>query len=170
MAAKKSPSKKKTVTKAVAKKKVAKKTVSKKKVAKKTVAKKTVTKKAPAKKKAVKKKAVQPATAKKEAPEKEASKNEAKKGVTQPTSAPTPVQKPKPVPEGKFTAAAVNMGHIFSLRPRVQTSFRQADFRTAKIHLQHEGFETLEDAVRAVAEKALELTLGSDNQSSGKRR
>jgi hypothetical protein len=168
MAAKKSPSKKKTVTKAVGKKKVAKKEVAKKTSdQKKSASKKKVVKKAPAKKaaKTVAKKIEAP---KKETPKKEAPKQETKKVVAQPA----PVSKPKSVPQGTFLAAAVNLGHVFSLKPRVETSFRQADFRTAKLHLQDEGYETLEDAIRAVAEKALELTLGggAGGNSKGKRR
>lgn len=116
------------------------KAAAKKKVAKKKIAKKKVVKKAPAKK---------AATSKVDAPKKETTKAAAK---------------------GKFLAAAVNLGHVFALKPRVETSFRQADFRTAKLHLQDEGYETLEDAVRAVAEKALELTLGSGAPTPGGKR
>ncbi len=166
MAAKKSPSKKKTVTKAAAKKKVAKKSSSKKKVAKKKVAKKKVATKAPVKKAPVKKAPAKKA-AKTVAKKTEAPKKETKKVVT--PQAPDP--KPKSAPKGKFLAAGVNLGHVFTLRPRLETSFRQADFRTAKLHLQDEGYETLEEAVRAVAEKALELTLGgAATNTKGKRR
>lgn len=52
----------------------------------------------------------------------------------------------------------VNLGHVFALRPRVSTSFRQADFNAAKHFLRDESYASIEDAARAVAEKALELT------------
>jgi hypothetical protein len=52
----------------------------------------------------------------------------------------------------------VNLGHIFALRPRVETSFRQADFRAARQLLEDEAYASIEEAARAVAEKALELT------------
>ena len=54
----------------------------------------------------------------------------------------------------------MNLGQVFALRPRVETSFRQADFATARRQLEDESFATLEEAARAVAEKALELTHG----------
>lgn len=145
MAAKKSTTKKKTVAK--------KKEAEKKPAAKKKVVKKVANKKA-APKKEVKKAAPSAAPA------------QASKPVAKPASKPAP----KPAPKGKFIVATVNLGHVFALKPRVQTSFRQADFRTAKIHLQDEGFATFEEAARAVAEKALELTHGSGSNPPGKRR
>jgi hypothetical protein len=73
---------------------------------------------------------------------------------------PRPAEPKQPADEasGKASSTAVNMGHIFGLRPRVRTSFRQADFRTARQQLQDEAYESIQDAARAVAEKALELT------------
>ena len=50
------------------------------------------------------------------------------------------------------------MGHIFSLRPRVPTSFRQDHFREARHALSEDSFKNSAEAARAVAEKALELT------------
>lgn len=52
----------------------------------------------------------------------------------------------------------VNLGHIFSLRPRVPTSFRQEYFREARRLLDDETFASLQEAARAVVDKALELT------------
>ena len=54
----------------------------------------------------------------------------------------------------------VNLGHISSLRPRVNSSFRQADFLAAKHLLDEEDYASVEEAARAVAEKALEMTQG----------
>ena len=64
----------------------------------------------------------------------------------------------KPAAKGGVPAASVNLGHVFALRPRVSTSFRQEDFRTARHLLQDESYASLGEAARAVAEKALELT------------
>jgi hypothetical protein len=81
-----------------------------------------------------------------------------------PAPAPKAAPEPKPAPAerraGKGGAAAgdVNMGHVFALRPRVATSFRQEDFRTARHLLQDERYASVEEAARAVVEKALELT------------
>ena len=52
------------------------------------------------------------------------------------------------------------MGHVFGLRPRVNTSFRPDDFRTARQQLRDEPYADLPEAARAVVEKALELTHG----------
>jgi len=141
-----------------------------KKPAKKAGAKKVGTKK-PAKK----------ATAKKATARKPAGKKAGKKAAT---------RKAKDVPAGKQTAAAkatpqspaaapskpdaagpdrpksgfssldVNMGHVFALRPRVATSFRPDDFRLARQQLEVEAFASADEASRAVAERALELTHG----------
>ena len=52
----------------------------------------------------------------------------------------------------------MNLGHLFALRPRVTTSFPAEALRSAKHALEGEGYATISDAARAVAEKALELT------------
>ena len=52
------------------------------------------------------------------------------------------------------------MGHIFALRPRVETSFRPDDFRTARQQLEDESFKNANEAAQAVVEKALALTHG----------
>lgn len=56
------------------------------------------------------------------------------------------------------SSTSVNLGHVFALRPRVSTSFRQADFLTARHLLEDETYESIEEAARAVVEKALEMT------------
>ena len=67
------------------------------------------------------------------------------------TAKKTPARKPA------FTAAQVNLGHVFALRPRVSTAFRPEDFRTAKHRLREERFKSLDAAARAVVEQAHEL-------------
>ena len=52
----------------------------------------------------------------------------------------------------------MNRGHLFSLRPRVTTSFSQEDFRAARVSLEGEADASIEEAARAVFEKALELS------------
>ena len=68
------------------------------------------------------------------------------------TKAPAAAQK------SGFSSNDVNMGQVFALRPRVSTSFRQDDFRTARHLLTDESFKDAAEAARAVAEKALEMT------------
>ena len=63
------------------------------------------------------------------------------------------------------SSTSVNMGNIFSLRPRVNTSFRQEDFLSARRLLDGETYASAEEATRAVAERALELS----NEPKGKR-
>ncbi len=60
--------------------------------------------------------------------------------------------------KGKVSSIAVNLGHIFALRPRVSTAFPPGQLNTAKHFLRDESYATIEDAARAVAAKALELT------------
>ncbi|MDJ0789386.1 MAG: hypothetical protein QNK05_21480 [Myxococcota bacterium] len=59
---------------------------------------------------------------------------------------------------GEVSAESVNMGHIFALRPKVPTSFRPEDLRRARSELRDEGYASIQDAARAVAEKALETS------------
>ena len=61
-------------------------------------------------------------------------------------------------PATAASSLGVNMGHVFALRPRVSTTFRQGDLATAKHQLQDESYASISDAARAVAERALELT------------
>ena len=58
----------------------------------------------------------------------------------------------------RVSSLDVNVGHVFSLRPRVTTSFKPRDFSAAKQRLQDESYANIQEAARAVAEKALELT------------
>ena len=125
--------------------KSAKKAASKKKAP----AKKAAAKKAPARKKAAPAKKA-PAR-KKAAPKPEPAASEAAAAAEKPAAS---TAKPK----GKFGAQNVNLGHVFALRPRVPTSFPQAHFRTARHLLQDESYASMEEAARAVADKALELT------------
>jgi len=59
---------------------------------------------------------------------------------------------------GKVSSIGVNLGHIFALRPRVNTAFPPGNFNTAKHFLRDESYASIEEAARAVAAKALELT------------
>ena len=65
---------------------------------------------------------------------------------------------------GSVASAEVNLGHVHALRPRVNVSFKQAEFLNAKRELAEESFASIEEAARAVAEKALEAT----NRKPGK--
>ena len=117
------------------------------------------TRKASPKKKATAKKvgSKKKATAKTTAPEKKLAAPRTRK-AGKPTVARKPDTQGKKA-RGKVSAMEVHLGHVFSLRPRVTTSFRQADFRTARHLLQDETYASVEEAARAVAEKALDLTL-----------
>ena len=68
------------------------------------------------------------------------------------------------------SSISVNVGHVFALRPRVQTSFKPGDFNTAKHFFREESYAKIEDAARAVAEKALELTHEGPGGKPGKRK
>lgn len=71
---------------------------------------------------------------------------------------------------GSVSSLAVNLGHVFALRPRVETSFKPGDLNTAKHFFRNESYATVEDAARAVAEKALELTHDGPGGKGGKGR
>jgi len=73
-------------------------------------------------------------------------------------------------PAGKVSAMSVNLGHIFALRPRVETSFRPIHMQQAKHQLASEAFDSIEDAARAVADKALDSTHEGSNQGAFKSR
>jgi len=68
-------------------------------------------------------------------------------------------------PDQGAASSAVNMGHVFGLRPRVSTAFRQEHFLNARRLLEGESYASVEEAARAVAEKALALS----NDPKGKR-
>ena len=63
-----------------------------------------------------------------------------------------------PAKKEAITAADVNLGHVFALRPRVNASFAPERFRRAKDLLAEETYKSVADAARAVAEKALETS------------
>jgi len=117
------------------------------------------TKKAAAKKASPKKKAggKRTATAKKAATKSQPAAGAGAKKDS-PVSKPVKTEKAEKKAKGKVSSMSVNLGQVFSLRPRVSTTFRQADFLTARLRLQDEAYASSEEAARAVAEKALELT------------
>jgi hypothetical protein len=132
----------------------AKKTV--KKGGKKKAAKAGGKAKAKAKAKGAKPKAAKKANKKPEnEPKKKAAKAPARKAATA-------------KPAGKVLATSVNLGHIFALRPRVETSFRPIHMQQAKHQLVSEAFDSIEDAARAVADKALESTHEGSNSGAFK--
>ncbi len=118
---------------------------------------------APAKKAAAKKKAApkKKAAAKKKATpnKKSAAKTEAAAATEKTTSE---VAEPKKIdrPKGSVSSMDVTLGHIFSIRPRVNTGFRQNHLLEAKRALIDEVFADLREAARAVAEEALVITRG----------
>ena len=65
---------------------------------------------------------------------------------------------PTPTKKATISSMSVHLGHVFSLRPPVKTSFRQEDFRTARQLLRDETYASIQEAARAVAEKALAMT------------
>jgi hypothetical protein len=89
----------------------------------------------------------------KAAPGKARAEKPAAAAAAAPAAAPAPTG-------GTVLAAEVHLGHFFALRPRVETAFRPDDLRRAKQALAEERYRTIEDAARAVAEKALELARG----------
>lgn len=68
------------------------------------------------------------------------------------------------------SSLAINLGHVFALRPRPQSAFRPDDFRRAKHLLRDEKYASAEAAARAVAQKALELTREGAGPSGAGRR
>ena len=84
-----------------------------------------------------------------------------------PADDPKPAASPKPARKSAksgVSSTAVNMGHIFALRPRVKASFRADDLLTARRLLDDESYASIEEAARAVANRALELS----NEPKGK--
>jgi hypothetical protein len=59
---------------------------------------------------------------------------------------------------GPVSAADVNLGHVVALRPRTHTGFKPEAFADAKRALADARFASIDDAARAVAEKAVELS------------
>jgi hypothetical protein len=154
----------KTTQKSASKKKPANKTT-----AKKPAAKKASGKKAPAKKASGKKAPAKKASGKK-APAKKASgkKQPARKISAKPAQAGATAQKPAPAKKkGPISAMDVNLGHVFKLR--LNSTFRQVDFLTARQQLSEETYASIEEATRAIVDKALELT-HDDGARHGRRR
>lgn len=136
-----------------------KKTTKKKTAAKKTTKKKTTGKKTAAKKTTKKKSARKKRAAKKPSPEETTGGRKPAKREDAPSRG--------PARGGDVTAADVNLGHVFALRPRVNASFSPEHLRRAKDALVEERFASLPEAARAVAEKALDLTR-EDARSRGR--
>src|SRR5262245_55830733 len=61
-------------------------------------------------------------------------------------------------PAGAVTAEAVLLGHVMALRPRVHVGFKPSAFTDAKRALAEKRYATIEEAARAVAEKAIEIS------------
>lgn len=120
---------------------------------KKAPAKKVAAKKAPAKKAAAKKAAPKKASAKKVAAKKSAPAKKTETAEKKKAAKPAA----KTAPTG-VSSTAVNMGNVFMLRPRLSTSFRQEDFVSAKRLLEDESFASIQEATRAVVERALEMS------------
>ena len=78
-------------------------------------------------------------------------------GAKKSTGAKKATAKRKPAAK-KVSSADVHRGHLLALRPRVSTSFRPDDLRRAKQLLDDQSYASIEEAARAVVEKALELT------------
>ena len=71
---------------------------------------------------------------------------------------------PSPVPAGTVTADEVLLGHVMGLRPRIHVGFKQSAFADAKRALAEARYASIDEAARAVAEKAIEIS----NESSRK--
>jgi len=87
-----------------------------------------------------------------------AARKTTKKTTLKTSAKPKAAKKKAPAKQERVASKAVNMGNLFALRPRVNTSFRQEDFFTARRLLEDESYATPEEAARAVAERALELS------------
>jgi hypothetical protein len=136
---------------------------------------KVAKKKAPAKKSAAKKKVAAKRPAKRAAaPKKKAAKAKAKPKTppTKPTAAPAPapaiaakpavVAAKAPAPSGSIMAADVNLGHVAALG--THAGFKLEAFQAAKRALEGEHWATVEEAARAVAAKAVEIS----NETGGR--
>jgi hypothetical protein len=84
----------------------------------------------------------------------------AAKPVVKPALAkPAPRPAPAPVaPAGGVSTREVNRGHVFALQPRVNTGFSPQAFDDARRELSDVLYGTIDEAARAVAERALELS------------
>lgn len=135
----------------------------KKAATKKAGAKRSAPKRAKAKKKAAPVKKKKGATAKRKAAPakaKPAAKPAPKPAVMKPEVAkPVPRPAPAPVaPAGGVSTREVNRGHVFALQPRVNAGFSPQAFDDARRELSDVLYGTIDEAARAVAERALELS------------
>ena len=106
-------------------------------------------------------------TAKKSA--KKTAKKTARKTAKKKTAGKVGKKAGKKAAKAKASSLEVNMGHVFALRPRVNTSFKAGDFHAAKYQLQDEPYSDISEATKAVAEKALELTHGGSKKTGNRR-
>jgi hypothetical protein len=124
----------------------------------------------PAKKSTTAKKPAAKKPAAKKAPAKKAGKADKTAAAAEESA---PAAKPEKAAQEKagkgVLSTQVLLAHLFALRPRVATSFKPDDFRQAKQLLEEESYANIQEAARAVAEKALELT-GSGLPKRQKRR
>lgn len=132
-----------------------------------------------AKKKATKKKtASKPAAAKKSSTKKTSTKKTSKKQASKKaasaqssSSADASTEKPAAAtPKKGASSLDVNISHLFSLRPRVNTSFKPGDLNTAKHQLKDDTYKDIQAAARAVAERALELNHEVSRRGGTKRK
>lgn len=85
----------------------------------------------------------------------------AAKPLAKPAAAPAP---PAPRPAdpppvaGAVGANDVLLSHVMALRPRIHVGFKPSAFSDAKRALADQRYATLQDAARAVAEKAIEIS------------
>ena len=70
----------------------------------------------------------------------------------------------------KVSSTEVTLGHVFKVRPKINTSFRPPDFARAKKLLAEESYDSIQDAARAVAEEALSLTRGEATKATSRKR
>jgi hypothetical protein len=64
----------------------------------------------------------------------------------------------------------VLLGHVMALRPRIHVGFKPSAFADAKRALADARYASLEEAARAVVEKAIEISNASPHQSPFSRR
>ncbi|MEE3330295.1 MAG: hypothetical protein VX246_05455 [Myxococcota bacterium] len=95
------------------------------------------------------------------------SKSTAKKAAT---SEKPEAEEPAPKANSGIRSNQVVLAHIFALKPRVAMAFKPDDFRQAKQLLEDESYESIPEAARAVAERALELTNTGMPKGARKRR
>jgi len=109
---------------------------------------------APARKKAAAAKRMAAPAKAKPAP-KPAAKPVVKPAVAKPAPRPAPAAV---APAGGVSTREVNRGHVFALQPRVNAGFSPQAFDDARRELSDVLYGTIDEAARAVAERALELS------------